>query len=91
MSRDRSCKGCRDEYQVTEAQINRVLSSAMFKPENSVPESVYEARLQHCKACPKLMGGYTCSLCGCIVRITAKLKEKSCPLPGGPMWQAMTE
>ncbi|MCL6603138.1 MAG: DUF6171 family protein [Paenibacillus sp.] len=91
MNRDRSCKGCRDEYQVTEEQIIRVLASPMFSEGNSVPESVYQERLLHCKECPKLVGGYTCSLCGCIVRITAKLKEKCCPLPGTPMWQSFIE
>jgi hypothetical protein len=86
MSTDRSCKGCRDDYQVTEAQINRVLASAMFNEDNTVADSVYETRLQHCRDCPKLIGGYTCSLCGCIVRITAKLKDKRCPLPVTPLW-----
>ncbi|WP_084146900.1 DUF6171 family protein [Paenibacillus wynnii] len=92
MNNNRSCKGCRDDYQVTEVQINRVLSSPMFNnAAHSVPDAIYEERLLHCKECPKLVGGYTCSLCGCIVRITAKLKEKYCPLPGNPMWRPYTE
>lgn len=91
MSADRSCKGCRDEYRVTDEQVQRILSSKMFNADNSVPEPVYEERLQHCKDCPKLTGGYTCSLCGCIVQITARLKDKSCTLPGNPLWHKFTE
>jgi len=87
---DRSCRGCRDEYRVTEDSIRRMLSSPMFRAEsgNCVPDEVYEERLGQCRACPKLVQGHTCSLCGCIVDIAAKLKAKRCPLPGGGVWSA---
>jgi len=86
---DRSCRGCRDEFRVTEERIRHLLSAPMFAPGSGhcVPDDVYEARLRQCEACPKLLGGHTCSLCGCIVPVAAKLKAKSCPLPGGAGWQ----
>jgi len=88
---DRACRGCRDEYRVTEDSILRMLSHPMFRPESGlcVPDAVYEARISQCRACPKLIGGHTCSLCGCIVDIAARLKAKRCPLPGGKGWESV--
>ncbi|GGF97942.1 DUF6171 family protein [Paenibacillus abyssi] len=87
MKDNRSCKGCDDSYRVMEEQISRMLLSPMFQsPERCVPEPVYEKRLEACMDCPNLLEGTTCSLCGCIVRITAKLKERSCPKPGDNRW-----
>ena len=87
---DRSCRGCRDEYRVTEDSIRKMLATPMFQPDSGhcVPDAVYEERLRQCRACPKLVGGHTCSLCGCIVDIAAKLKNKRCPQPGGEGWAA---
>jgi len=85
---DRSCKGCRSDLQVTEERIDKMLSSPMFRQGSAhcVPDDVYEARLRACGACPKLIGGHTCALCGCLVRIRAKFKDKSCPAPGEAGW-----
>ncbi|WP_312029482.1 DUF6171 family protein [Paenibacillus sedimenti] len=55
--------------------------------EHCVTDSVYQQRLLACTACPKLLNGTTCSICGCIVRIAAKLKERSCPKPSDNRWQ----
>ncbi len=86
MSTSSACKGCREDYKVTEAQIARILSSSMFNLENSVSEEVYVKRLTLCGTCPKLQEGVTCLACGCIIPVVAKLKERGCPLPGGGLW-----
>lgn len=85
----RDCKGCRSDYRVTDEQIRKMLSHPMFQSGSGhcVPDSVYAERLRHCFDCVQLIGGHTCKLCGCIVQVTAKLKEKSCPAPGGIGWQ----
>ncbi|AIQ64837.1 hypothetical protein PSTEL_18680 [Paenibacillus stellifer] len=88
MTKGSSCKACRDEYRVTDEQIARILAAPMFASEHCVPEQVYQERLEACRACPKLEGGITCRVCGCIIPVVAKLKERSCPLPGGSRWQA---
>ncbi|MFC4596681.1 DUF6171 family protein [Cohnella hongkongensis] len=86
----RGCKGCGEEYRVIEERIDKLLAAPMFLPDSGacVPEDVYEARLSLCRACPKLIGDQTCALCGCFVRIAAKLKDRSCPAPGGAGWPA---
>ena len=85
-NKNRECKGCREEYRVTEQQIARVLDSPMFASSQCVPDEVYNKRLEACTDCPKLMDGHTCMLCGCIVQITAKLKTKTCPDPVRNQW-----
>lgn len=87
--RDRSCKGCRDDFRVTDAQIAKVLASKMFTADNTVSDEIYAQRLELCMGCPQLMGGHTCKLCGCVVQISAKLKAKSCTRPGAPLWEAI--
>lgn len=89
MRDNRQCKGCSEEYRVTDEQISRVLSSHMFASDQCVTEDVYEKRLQVCQTCHKLQGHTTCSLCGCIVQISAKLTSKSCPYPGKDRWLAV--
>lgn len=85
---DHACKSCGDEYRVTEEQIARVLAAPMFSsPERCVPDAVYEERLRLCLACPRLQGGHTCGVCGCIVRVAAKLKARSCPDPASVRWR----
>ncbi|GIP55799.1 MULTISPECIES: DUF6171 family protein [Paenibacillus] len=84
-----SCKACRDDYKVTDAQMERLLKTSMFAPERRVSEAEYQDRLEHCRSCPKLRDGVTCTACGCIIPVIAWLKERSCPLPGGGLWSAV--
>jgi hypothetical protein len=86
MPRESACKACGEEYRVTEQQIARILAAPMFSSEHAVPDELYGARLAACRGCPKLEGGVTCRVCGCIVPVVAKLKERTCPLPGGGRW-----
>ncbi|WP_233532223.1 DUF6171 family protein [Paenibacillus alkalitolerans] len=82
-----SCKGCSETYKVTDSQISRILSSSMFQSEqHCVPDDIYDQRLQACMTCPSLQFGTTCSVCGCIVQIRAKLKDRDCPKPGENRW-----
>lgn len=84
---DTSCKACRDDYRVTDEQIQRLLKTTAFAPERRVSEEQYQERLRTCGACPKLLDGMTCTACGCIIPVVAWLKERTCPLPGGGLWQ----
>lgn len=84
----RECKGCRDDYRVTDEQINRILQAPMFQSEeHCVGDDIYVRRLEACAGCDKLMNGTTCTLCGCIVQVAAKLKERGCPKPGDDRWR----
>lgn len=92
MANTRGCKGCSDSYKVTDEQIKRILAAPMFQYPISVPDDVYEERLSSCAACPKLMPDRsTCSVCGCIVQVAAKYRNRSCPSPGDRRWAAIEE
>ncbi|CAM4366345.1 DUF6171 family protein [Paenibacillus phoenicis] len=86
---DTSCRVCRDDFRVTEEQIQRLLKTTAFAPERRVSEEQYQDRLRVCEACPKLMDGMTCTVCGCIIPVVAWLKERHCPLPGGGLWASI--
>ena len=86
MARETACKACGEEYRVTEEQIARILAAPMFSSELCVSEEEYRERLECCRTCVKLEGGVTCRACGCIVPVVAKLKGRTCPLPGGGRW-----
>lgn len=86
---DGACKGCGDQYRVTSADIDRMLTAPIFRSEDAcVPDDVYRRRLAACRGCSKLTDGETCAACGCYVRVAAKLRAKRCPLPGGGLWPA---
>ncbi|MNC38853.1 hypothetical protein D3C75_874820 [compost metagenome] len=87
MATTSACKGCRDDYKVTEAQIARILASPMFNEGNTASDQVYAERVALCSTCPKLQDGVTCTACGCIIPVVARLKARGCPLPGGGLWQ----
>ena len=55
--------------------------------ENSVEEDEeYERRLKLCSGCADLVGGLTCSHCGCFVLARARKRQTDCPMPGGSIW-----
>ncbi len=71
---------------MTEESIRRLLASPMFTSDHCVDDEVYAERLRICNGCAKLLDGVNCTVCGCIIPVAAKLKRKSCPLPGGALW-----
>lgn len=82
----RTCRGCSEEFAVSDKQMQRLLASAAFAPELRVDEEEYGARIEACRTCPKFQGGTTCMLCGCLIPVIAHLKSKNCPYPGNDRW-----
>lgn len=87
----RGCKSCGPQYAQAEEQIDRLLAHPLFRSEAAVPDDVYEARLAVCGGCARLQGGNTCAVCGCFVRVRARLKQNGCPDAGAARWQAMKD
>ncbi|WP_248925258.1 DUF6171 family protein [Paenibacillus hamazuiensis] len=80
------CRNCEENGAIVEERIGRMIAAARFAPEDCVSAEAYERRLQACFSCAGLAGGHTCTVCGCIVQIRAKLKAKTCPRPEGSLW-----
>ena len=59
---------------------------ASLPKDDVVEDSEYEKRLDICSKCADLVGGLTCSHCGCFVLARARKKQMDCPMPGGSRW-----
>lgn len=81
-----TCKGCTASVQVDKEQIRRILNALSAHPDQCVSEEEYAKRLEICQSCPSLTYDTTCSHCGCLVAIRAKLKNNACPYPGQAKW-----
>ncbi|MCI3920862.1 DUF6171 family protein [Paenibacillus sp. TRM 82003] len=84
---DRSCKGCRSEFEVTEERIDRMVAAVASRPDVCVPDDVYAERLAACASCRWLVSGHTCAACGCLVRVSALQRDKRCSRPGEAAWE----
>lgn len=59
---------------------------ASLLKEDIVDDEEYERRLKLCSGCADLVGGLTCSHCGCFVLARARKRQTDCPMPGGSIW-----
>jgi hypothetical protein len=44
-----------------------------------INQELSDKRIKICNNCPRLRGGISCSICGCIVEAKTRLPEESCP------------
>ena len=82
--RRRPCLRCLIEDLPDEKALAEILRErvAQLPPEERVPETERQRRLNSCRLCRSLNHG-TCALCGCYVEIRAARKSMSCPdVPG---------
>lgn len=49
------------------------------KPDNAIPESQRNKRLEICKSCPNLIMGNICKLCGCWMPLKTYFPNQKCP------------
>lgn len=86
MSESADCKGCRANVRLPEREIDRIIADYLKTHDDRVvDDSTYQQRLSACRTCTHLQYGTTCSFCGCLVALRAKLAGKSCPNPT-PLW-----
>jgi hypothetical protein len=87
MSQTDNCKGCRESVVVTKEQIQNMLAELESNKGFELAENVvYVQRLKHCSVCQYLQYETTCTQCGCIVQIRARLVNSTCPYPGISKW-----
>lgn len=72
---------------MTAERIDRMVAAVSARPDVCVPGDVYAERLRACADCRWLVGGHTCAVCGCLVRVSALQREKRCPRPADPAWE----
>lgn len=75
----RACKRCLvSELDEREAYENMFTYIAQLDEEIKAEPSLYERRLQTCKACSSLQNG-VCRVCGCFVEMRAAVTKNTCP------------
>jgi len=85
--REQECKGCSASVRLKQSEVERILADYLQEnPAPLVSDVTYADRLRLCRDCSKLQYGTTCSHCGCLVQVMAKLKDKYCPSPQAPAW-----
>lgn len=81
------CKACSSSVRVSEEAIDEMLkdiiSSGNFQ---LVEDFTYEMRIKECMQCKFFQLNTTCLQCGCIIQITARLKDSTCPFPLKSKW-----
>lgn len=80
------CKSCNISIVVSNNQIDNMLAQLESNTEFLLTDiKTYRERLEKCSICKNLIMGNTCSKCGCIVQIRARLYHKNCPMVNG-LW-----
>lgn len=86
MNSIKKCKSCNISIVVSNEQIDNMLLEIERNKDFLVTDmNTYENRLKKCSTCKNLVMDNTCSKCGCIVQIRARLQEKNCPMVNG-LW-----
>lgn len=80
MSRPEGCPACALSVRLKPGELERILAEH-FRDADRVDDSVYAVRIASCVSCPDLRYGNTCMHCGCLVEVTARLADRSCPAP----------
>lgn len=76
---DIRCKKCLLREMANEDMYHRIQRTIdAIPPKLRCSKGEYDARLELCKECEKLIGGM-CRVCGCFVEVRAAKKSEHCP------------
>jgi len=78
VSSKRECPGCGHKKDVSDREIEKLISEQLTLEIDLVTEDIRDKRLAICGECPELLG-YTCLKCGCFAKFRASLIHKRCP------------
>lgn len=75
------CPECETKAYLSSMEMTPELAMEMAQNEpcpDYVGDEKYKMRLDICKGCSKLIGGMTCSNCGCFIQFRAKHFTAAC-------------
>lgn len=85
------CKRCGLKTVLSEDEIEKMVRQVTsMKGIRLVSEEEYERRIKICSECDKFEYGSTCSLCGCVMQVRARLDDGRCPYPKKSKWNERT-
>lgn len=83
-----SCKGCSATVRLSPEEAEAAFARLRLPKGTPLStDAVYARRISLCTQCAELEYGTTCSQCGCLVQIRARLAADGCPHPGGSRWR----
>lgn len=81
------CKRCGLKTVVSQEEINKMVEQVTnMKGVRLVSDEVYAERFKICTECEKFEYGSTCTLCGCVMQVRARLASGKCPYPKNRKW-----
>ena len=84
---ERICKRCAAKPKLSEADIEKMVAQVTsMKGIRLVDNSEYERRFAICSECDRFEYGSTCTVCGCVMQVRARLADGRCPYPSAKKW-----
>lgn len=81
------CKRCGLKTVLPQEEIDKMVSQVTnMRGVKLVEEKVYNERFAICTECEKFEYGSTCTLCGCVMQVRARLADGRCPYPKNKKW-----
>ena len=74
------CKRCDIKTVLSEADIEKMVNEVKaMRSVRLVSSEVYAERFGVCGECESFLYGSTCSVCGCVMQVRARLADGRCP------------
>ena len=74
------CKRCGLKTVLSEADIEKMVNEVKaMRGIRLADDKIYTERFSVCKACENFLYGSTCSVCGCVMQVRARLTDGRCP------------
>lgn len=74
------CKRCGLTTMLSDEDIQKMIDEVTnMKGIRLISEEIYAERFNCCKSCDSFMYGSTCSVCGCVMQVRARLLDGKCP------------
>lgn len=83
----RICKRCAAKPSLSQTDIDKMVAQVTsMKGVRLVSAEEYARRMEICSICDKFEYGSTCTVCGCVMQVRARLADGRCPYPGDKKW-----
>lgn len=77
---ERICKRCASKPSLTDEDIEKMVAQVTsMKGIRLVGGDEFEKRMAVCRKCEKFEYGSTCTMCGCVMQVRARLADGRCP------------
>ncbi len=83
----KKCKRCGLKTFISQEDIDKMVEDIKkMKGVRLADDELFNKRFAICMECEKFEYGSTCSLCGCVMQVRARLKDGKCPYPKNKKW-----